>query len=503
MNKFFIPVLSLTILPSCLSEKKNEIPTKPNILIIYMDDLGYGDIGVNGAIGVETPHIDRIAGEGLNFTNAYCTAATCTPSRYSLLTGSYSFRINASVLSGDAPLLIDPSKGTVASTLKKAGYATGVVGKWHLGLGKGVVNWNEEIIPGPREIGFDYSFLIPATGDRVPCVFVENQKVVGLDPTDPLEVSYSKNISGYPVGYENPELLRFAADGDHNQTIINGVSRIGYMKGGQSALGNEEDFPFILVDKAKDFISANKDKPFFLYFATHDPHVPRIIHPDFVGASSMGPRGDAIAQVDWCTGQLIGFLEENGLDKNTLVIFSSDNGPVLDDGYTDSAVELLGDHKPAGNLRGGKYSAYEAGTRMPTITYWPGVVKPGTSDAQVSQIDLYASLAKLAGQEMETGDGRDSQDMLDVWLGKSARSREYVLQEALTLGLRSDNWKYIPPAKRNVPDWLIKKNIESGISQIPQLFDLEKDPGELTNLAEQFPEKVREMQGLLDRILAE
>jgi arylsulfatase A len=500
MNKLFIPFLSLSILPACQNSSQVE-QAKPNILIIYIDDLGYGDIGVNGANGVKTPNIDKIANNGLNFTNAYCTAATCTPSRFSLLTGTYSFRINAAVLSGDAPLLIDPLKGTVASTLQKAGYATGVVGKWHLGLGEGLVNWNEEIVPGPREIGFDYSFLIPATGDRVPCVYVENQRVVGLDPSDPLEVSYTENISSYPVGFENPELLLFAADGDHNQSIINGVSRIGYMKGGQSALWNDEEIPFTLVDKAKEFISANMDKPFFLYFALHDPHVPRIIHPDFVGSSSMGPRGDAITQVDWCTGQLISFLEENNLDKNTLVIFSSDNGPVLDDGYADSAVELLGEHKPTGDLRGGKYSAYEAGTRMPTITYWPGVIKPGTSEAQISQIDLYASLAKLAGQEMEAGDGPDSQDMMEVWLGNSMRNREYILQEAFTFGFRSGNWKYIPPVNRNEPAWLKKKNIESGMMKAPQLFDLETDPQEKNNLAEKFPEKVKEMQAMLDGII--
>ena len=173
--------------------------SKPNIVIIYVDDLGFGDIGVNGAIGVKTPNIDRLAKKGLNFTDAHCTAATCTPSRFSLLTGIYGFRNKAAILQGDAPLIIDPTKGTLPSMLKKAGYTTGVVGKWHLGLGDGKVNWNEEIKPGPREVGFDYSFLIPATGDRVPCVFVENQKVVGADKNDPITVSYGSRIDGYPV----------------------------------------------------------------------------------------------------------------------------------------------------------------------------------------------------------------------------------------------------------------------------------------------------------------
>jgi arylsulfatase A-like enzyme len=500
MKNLIVPALCITGLASCTTKPATEVPSKPNILIIYIDDLGYGDIGVNGAVGVETPAIDYIAKNGVNFTDAHCTAATCTPSRYSLLTGSYAFRNNAAILPGDAPLLINPEKGTIASMLKEAGYTTGVVGKWHLGLGLGQVNWNEEVVPGPREIGFDYSFLIPATGDRVPCVFLENQKVVGLDPSDPIEVSYSERIDGYPVGTENPELLKMGADLQHSQTIVNGISRIGYMKGGASALWVDENFPMILVDKAKQYIDNAGEKPFFLYFALHDIHVPRVIHPDFVGKSSMGPRGDAIVQVDWCTGQLIDYLKEKGMAENTLVIFSSDNGPVLDDGYTDQAEELLGEHNPSAGFRGGKYSAYEAGTRMPTIVYWPGVVEPGVSNALLSQVDLYASFAKLTGQEIHAGDAPDSEDFLDAWLGRSEKGREIMLEEAFTFALRLGDWKYIHPVEKGVPDWFAAKKIESGLSKEVQLYNLKADPGEQTNLAAKYPEKVTEMQGLLDQI---
>ena len=167
---------------------------KPNIVIIYVDDLGYGDIGVNGAVGVKTPNIDTLAENGLNFTDAHCSASPCTPSRYSLLTGSYAFRNNAAILEGDAPLIIDTTKETLPKMLQKAGYTTGVVGKWHLGLGKGKIDWNKRIPLGPKEVGFDYSFLIPATGDRVPCVFLENQKVVGLDLNDPI-TKYLKDFA--------------------------------------------------------------------------------------------------------------------------------------------------------------------------------------------------------------------------------------------------------------------------------------------------------------------
>lgn len=498
MKKFVIPAVLLATCQAC--NEKVSLPVKPNILIIYADDLGFGDIGVNGAKGVKTPNIDFLAKNGVNFTDAHCSAAMCTPSRYSLLTGSYAFRANAAILPGDAPLLIDPSKGTLPSMLQKAGYKTGVVGKWHLGLGYGQVNWNDTIKPGPKEIGFDYSFLIPATGDRVPCVFVENQKVVGLDPSDTILVSYGPRIDGYPIGWEEPGLLRVIADQQHSSSVINGVSRIGYMKGGKSSLWRDEDFPFILLDKAKNFMKESEDKPFFLYFSFHDIHVPRLPNPKFRGASEMGARGDAIAQLDWCTGELLNTLEKLGIENNTLVIFSSDNGPVLDDGYDDKAVKLLGSHKPSGPFKGGKYSAYEAGTRMPTIVSWPKIVNPGVSDALLSQVDLYASLAHLVGQQLSNGDAPDSFDMLDAWLGKSAQGRKVMLEEAFTLSLRNDNWKYISPQEKPTPDWLADKVVEKGLSGKPQLYNLNDDVSERHDIASEHPDKVKMMQELLKEI---
>ncbi|MBT6329161.1 MAG: sulfatase-like hydrolase/transferase, partial [Kordiimonadaceae bacterium] len=211
-------------------------PDKPNIIILYVDDLGYGDIGVNGATAVQTPNIDRLAAGGLNFTDAHSTAATCTPSRYALLTGEHGFRSNLDIVDGDASALIRPGKPTLPSMLKKAGYSTAVIGKWHLGLGDGVVDWNKEVKPGPREIGFDYSFLMPSTGDRVPSVYLENHTIIGLDPNDPIAVSYGEKVGSRPTGRERPDLLRYQADDQHSDTIINGVSRIGTMAGGEAAL---------------------------------------------------------------------------------------------------------------------------------------------------------------------------------------------------------------------------------------------------------------------------
>ncbi|MCA1746026.1 MAG: sulfatase-like hydrolase/transferase, partial [Bacteroidales bacterium] len=409
---------------------------KPNIVVIYVDDLGYGDLSSYGATGVETPNVDRLAQNGIKFTDAHASAAMCTPSRFSLLTGTYAFRENATILPGDAPMLIKENTPTLPGMLQKHGYTTAVIGKWHLGLGDGNVNWNDKVSPGPLEIGFDYSYLIPATGDRVPCVLLENHHVVGLDPEDPIEVSYGKKVGNDPTGYENPDLLRYGADSQHAKTIINGISRIGYMSGGNSARWKDETVPHQMLHKAREFMNEHKDKPFFLYFAFHDIHVPYTPDYRFQGASKMGLRGDAIVQMDWITGQLTKHLEKLGIAENTMIVFSSDNGPVLRDGYDDGAPENLGEHKPAGTLRGGKYSAYEAGTRVPTIVYWPSVIAPRSSAALWGHVDLYASVAAMLNYELKDEEAPDSENVIEAIMGKSDTGREYLLKEAYTFTLR-------------------------------------------------------------------
>jgi len=478
----------------------------PNVIILYVDDLGYADVGSYGAVGVETPEIDELARRGIRFTDAHSAAATCTPSRFSLLTGRHGFRSDAAILPGDAPLLIPPGSPTLPSMFQRAGYRTAVVGKWHLGLGSGSVDWNQEVAPGPLEIGFDYSFLLPATGDRVPTVYLENHRVVSLDPDDPITVSYKNKVGDRPTGRENPELLRFAADPQHSDTIINGVSRIGYMGGGESALWLEEDFPEILKSRAVNFIRENKDSPFFLFYSFHDIHVPRLPHPRFEGASTMGLRGDVIAQVDWVTGEIIRELAALGIADNTIVIFTSDNGPVLDDGYADDAVENLGNHRPGGPFRGGKYSAYEAGTRVPTIVYWPGHVKPAVSDALISQMDIYASFASMLEVELSEDEAIDSINLLETLLGRTETGREYLVEESPgTLGLRNGDWKYISPVPqhRELPDWMLAKGIEGGYAHYAQLYDLSSDIGEKNNLAGSNKEMTKEMQKKLDEIVSD
>jgi arylsulfatase A len=500
--KIFSALLIALITTSCQQQNKPK-SKNPNIMIIYVDDLGYGDVGCYGATGVKTPNVDYLAQNGIKFTDAHCSASTCTPSRFSLLTGSYAFRNNAAILPGDAPLLIRPGTPTMPAMLQKAGYTTAVIGKWHLGLGNGTINWNQNIGPGPLEIGFDYSFLVPATLDRVPCVYVENHNVVNLDPEDPIKVDYAKPTGGYPLGSEEPQLLKYKADAQHSNTIINGISRIGYMKGGKKALWKDEEIANVLLSKVDQFLTKNKDNSFFLYFSFTDIHVPRIPNVQFKNKSTMGYRGDAIAQMDWSVGELKKKLDKLGLAENTIIIFTSDNGPVLNDGYDDNAEALVGKHKPSGPYKGGKYSAYEAGTRVPTIVYWPNKVQPGISEAMLNQVDLYASFANLTGQKLAAKDAPDSFDQLNAWLGRTTKGRDIMIEEAFTLALRDKQWKYIAPATKTAPDWMKNKNIASGLMAEPQLYNLQNDVNEQHNIATQQKAKAEEMKNLLNKIVSE
>ena len=473
---------------------------KPNIVVIYADDLGYGDASCNGATKIKTPNIDRIAREGRRFTQAHTTSATCTPSRYALLTGVYPWRrADAKILPGNAPALITPDIKTVATVLGQAGYTSAAVGKWHLGLGGETLDWNGDIKPGPLEIGFNYCFLIPATGDRVPCVYVENHRVVGLDPRDPISVSYGKPIGSEPTGKANPELLKYKFSHGHDQTIVNGISRIGYMTGGRSARWVDEDMADVITRKATAFIEQNRSKPFFLYFATQDIHVPRMPHSRFAGKSGLGIRGDVILQFDWCVGEILATLDRLKLAENTLILVSSDNGPVVDDGYADGAVENLNGHQPAGPLRGGKYSAFEAGTRVPFVLRWPARVKPGVSDALVTQLDLTATFAALAGAKIPAGSARDSRDATAALVGNDRAGRDFIVQHAANgrLGVRTAAWKYIEPGPG--PARATNTNIELGNNPKPQLYDLKNDVGETKNLAEENPQKVAELKALLEK----
>ncbi|HEX9000994.1 MAG TPA: sulfatase-like hydrolase/transferase, partial [Blastocatellia bacterium] len=314
----------------------------------------------------------------------------------------------------------------------------------------------------------------------------------------PIRVDYSQKIGDWPTGRENPDQLKMHPSHGHDMTIVNGVSRIGFMTGGKSALWKDEDMADLYTAKAVSFLERNKTQPFFLFFATHDPHVPRMPHSRFVGKSGMGPRGDAILQADWCTGELLNALDRLKLTRNTLVIFTSDNGPVVDDGYKDDAVEKLGGHKPAGALRGGKYSNFEAGTRVPFIVRWPGRVKPGVSNALVSQVDFLASLAAFTDQKLGDADAPDSFNVLPALLGQSKAGRESLVEQASVLSLRAGAWKYIEPAKG--PKIQKNTNTETGNDPDGQLYNLAGDLGETNNLAARHPDRAKAMAARLQQI---
>ncbi len=494
-------IVSIFLFFSCQAPETSEesAETKPNIVFIYLDDLGYGDVSAYEAGTLETPNMDRLVNGGVKFTNGYASSATCSPSRYAILTGTYPWRNeNAKILPGTAPLLIDTAQYTLPKMLRDHGYQTGIVGKWHLGLGSGNVNWNEEINPGPNQVGFDYSYILAATQDRVPTVYIEDGHVVNADPNDPIEVNYDENFPGEPTAIDNPELVEMKWHHGHNNSIVNGVPRIGFMKGGEAAKWSDVDMADHFLEKAQSYVKekAKSDQPFFLYYALQQPHVPRTPHPRFEGKSGMGPRGDVILEADWVIGEFLKTLEEEGIMENTLIVFSSDNGPVLNDGYYDDAVEKLGDHTPAGPLRGGKYSLLEAGTRVPFATYWKGKIEPGVSDALVTQIDLMSSIGALIGVE---SNAPDSQNLLETFMGNSQEERsEFVLEATTKTALRQGNWVMIPPYPG--PAVQNQVNIELGNSESYQLYNLSEDIGQQSNLAESNPEKLQEMIQLFEQI---
>ena len=518
----FVSLLLLSLVSAGLGQEvanaKNPQATAkstPNIVVIMADDLGYGDLSCYGATNIETPNIDRLAANGIRFTDGYCSASTCTPTRYSLLTGNYAFRTRGTgIAPPNSPALIAAGTETIASILQRGGYRTAVIGKWHLGLGpKKEKNakkndgpfgpdWNGDLKPGPLEIGFDSCFLLPTTNDRVPQVYVQDHRVANLDPNDPLWVGNKRPSQSHPTGKTHRDTLKLDWSHGHNATIHNGISRIGFYTGGESARFRDEDLADMWVKKSVEFLEANRNKPFFLFFSSHDLHVPRMPHERFQGKSKLGLRGDSILQLDWSVGELTKTLKRLGIEKNTLVIFCSDNGPVMDDGYKDGALEKLGDHRAAGPFSGGKYSIYEGGTRTPFITHWPGTIAPQESDQVVCTVDLAASFAKLIKQPLADDACTDSFDVLDALLGKpSARGRETLIQQDNgnkgSFGFRKGNWKL----QRHDKGKSRNLNVDHKLARtkVPkfQLFNLADDPSESINVIEKHPKIAAKLKALL------
>ncbi len=483
-------------------------PRRPNILVIMADDLGYGDISCQGAKTYQTPNIDRLASEGIRFTSGYSSASTCTPTRYSFLTGMYAFRTEGTGIAPPAaPAIIRPGIPTLPGTLASVGYRTAVIGKWHLGLGgPDGPDWNGEITPGPLEIGFQHCFLLPTTNDRVPQVFLQDRRVLNLDPADPIRIHPKKPSDDHPTGLEQRESLKLDWTHGHNNTIHNGISRIGFYTGGKGARFRDEDLADEWVKRSVAWIEETREQPFFLFFGAHEPHVPRMPHERFQGKTPHGYRSDSILELDWTVGELINALDRLGIAEDTLVVFCSDNGPVMDDGYADGALEKRGDHRAAGPFQGGKYSVYEGGTRTPFLTRWKGTIAPGVSDEIVSTVDLFASLAKLTGAAVPPAAAPDSEDVLGALLGEAgARGRDELVQQdngsTGNFGFRSGPWKLVRYDTKKARNVVVEAKLEAVAVPRFQLFQLDTDPGETTDLLERKPEVAVELKKRLEEIV--
>jgi arylsulfatase A-like enzyme len=478
----------------------------PNVVLVFADDLGYGDLGCYGATKVQTPHIDRLASEGRRFTDAHSASAVCTPSRYALLTGQYPYRKNLwGPCSHTAALMINTNKLTLGKLFKQKGYATSCIGKWHLGFGKGKCDWNKPLRPGPLELGFDYYFGVPKVNSGFPFVYVENHTIVGWDPKDPL-VYNKKPYSPTPTfpheaGRKTPN--RFGGAKEAHRIY------------------DDERTATLLTEKAVKWIEENKEKPFFLYLPTTNIHHPCTPAPRFKGSSQCGLYGDFIHELDWMVGEVLACLDRNKLVDNTLVIFTSDNGGM----FNIPGQKGFGDgHKLNGELLGFKFGAWEGGHRVPFVVRWPGKVKPGTTSKQlISHIDMLATFAAVTGQQLDPVQRADSVNVLPALVGEPEKAlRDHLVlapAQKTHLSLRKGKWMYLPArnsggfkgtkpgdhgfagaaaasfvgsVNSDFEQGRIKKNAPPA-----QLYDLEADPRQTTNLYRQHPEVVTEMKALL------
>lgn len=468
---------------------------KPNIVVILADDLGYNDLSCQGATQLKTPGIDRLAKEGIRFTDAHTAAGVCCPSRYALMTGRYPWRRSGVTwASPGAPLLIEPGRMTTASLLKQAGYTTGIVGKWHLGYGTQVhyVTWNDELKPGPLEVGFDYFFGHDNNRD----IYVENHRVRGLQPEDPFVTGKGKRRTG-----------------------------------GKAARTTKiEDNAAILHDQAVAFIEQNKDKPFFLYYTPNNVHVPLTPAARFRGTSQCGVYGDFVQELDWSVGGLLATLDRLKLTENTLVIFSSDNG-----GRYELATVKAG-HRCNAPLNGQKGDVWDGGNRVPFLARWPGHIPAGvTSDRLLCLTDLLATFAAVTDQKLPSDAGPDSFNALPLLLNQppSDSDRKNLIVQSFSAVLarpkhraahdlwavREGNWLLVrgqgsghttslsPDEKEKysrfnelsfvnsdyTADGKLKPDSPPG-----QLYDLASDLGETRNVYREHPETVARLRKLFD-----
>jgi len=483
-------IAATTIIPTSATAAQ-----RPNIVVILADDLGYGDLSCCGATKVQTPNIDRIANEGMRFLDAHSPHSVCTPTRYSLLTGRYSWRTWAKsrCVWSDDPLLIDTQRLTLPKLLKGAGYETACIGKWHLGFGSPETpgwkneqgpDYNRELNPGPLEVGFDYFFGIPHVG-QFPHVFIENHRVVGLQPDDPLQIQIDP---------------RFAERTSYLDRI-NGTPAHRF-EGGQSAKYQHEDLAVTLTEKAVDWIDKQQHQPFFLYFAHRNVHAPLKPSPRFRGTSEIGIYGDFINELNWSVGQILDALDRRNLAKDTLLILSSDNGAVQR-GHKPADIVDYDGHKANGPWRGQKTEVYEGGHRVPLLVRWPGHIAPHSESAElVALTDLLATTAELLGQKLPDNAGEDSFSFLHAIQNRKPDEpvRDVIVHDSNQGGMaiRQGTWKLITIQGGGGIGW----NAEDRNPAEPpgQLYNLATDPTERKNLYEQHPEIVARLTGLLKDI---
>jgi len=462
-------------------------PGKPNIVYILADDMGYGDLGcLNRRSRIPTPNLNKLAAGGMTFTDAHSPSAVCTPTRYGAVTGRYAWRtrLKSGVLGGYSKPLIDPKRMTVASLLKAHGYATGVVGKWHLGLdwkhkadNPKKVNYSKPLDRGPNGYGFDYSYVIPASLDMPPYVYVENGRVA--------EPSTARQ-----EGRKFPAFIR---------------------AGERSPSFNPIETLDVLLGKATAFITreAKGDKPFFLYFALTTPHKPVLPAKRFQGKSGLGPYGDFIMQVDWTVGQVVKTLKEAGVRDNTLVIVTSDNGSFMfrlketDEDHVTNPRKggyKASSHTPAYVFRGTKADIYEGGHHIPYIASWPAKIKAGTTcDRTICLTDLMATCAAIVGAELPRDAGEDSFNTLPLMLGQDWETpRAPVVHHSIngTFAIRDGKWKLIFSTGSGGRE----RPVGKPGSKPYRLFDMAADISETTDVAAKHPEIVERLTKVLDGI---
>ncbi|WPJ95345.1 arylsulfatase [Coraliomargarita algicola] len=505
--------INILHLASALLASASLFAQQPNVVLIFADDLGYGDLGCYGATKVQTPNIDRLAAEGKKFTDAHSASAVCTPSRYGLLTGQYPLRANGGKgLWGPAPvesgLLIDVDTLTIADVFKDQGYDTAVFGKWHLGFGEGKNDWQEPLRPGPQNLGFDYYFGMPVVNSAPPYVYVENDRIVGSDPNDPL-VYLGRNAKGAtPLTPIPKEAAQRSAN------IFGGAVEA-------HKLFNDYEVGTTIAHKATDWIASREGKPFFLYLATTNVHHPFTPAKQFQGSSQAGPYGDFVHELDWIVGEVRKSLEASGVADNTVIIFTSDNGGMFNLGGREAAK--LG-HKINGDLLGSKFGVWEGGHRVPFIAWWPGKIEAGTvSDQLMNSVDLLATFATLVGRELSEAEQKDSINMLPALTGNPEQPlrTEMIMtpNKPSHASIRKGKWMYIPAqndggfkgSKPHQHAWggpavttlvgtpnsdIVNGKIKKGAPR-GQLYDLEADRNQTQNLYNQYPEVVEQMNALL------